>query len=119
MMRQSSTGETSQPLHVFELRGQHVILDSDLARLFDVESKRLNEQTKRNPEKFEGFAFQVTAEEFESLRSQNATSNAGRGGRRYRPYAFTEHGVVMAATVVKSEQAIAGWRRWRAKPAPG
>jgi len=98
------------PLHVFELRGQHVILDADLARMFDIESKRLNEQVKRNPEKFEDFAFQLTMEEFESLRSHNATSNAGRGGRRYRPYAFTQHGVVMAATVVKSEQAIAASR---------
>lgn len=109
MERPLST-EPSRRLDVLELRGQHVILDSDLARTFDVESKRLNEQVKRNPEKFEGFAFQLTNEEFESLRSQNATSNAGRGGRRYRPYAFTEHGVVMAATVVKSEQAIAATR---------
>jgi hypothetical protein len=102
--------ETLRRPHVFALRGQHVILDSDLARMFDVENKRLNEQVKRNPEKFEAFAFQLTAEEFESLRSQNATSNAGRGGRRYRPYVFTEHGVVMAGTVVKSEQAIAASR---------
>lgn len=102
--------ETPQRLDVFELRGQHVILDSDLARLFAVESKRLNEQVKRNPEKFENFAFQMTAAEFESLRSHFATSNAGRGGRRHRPYVFTEHGVVMAATVVKSEQAIVATR---------
>ena len=66
--------ETPQRLDVFELRGQHVILDSDLARLFAVESKRLNEQVKRNPEKFENFAFQMTAAEFESLRSHFATS---------------------------------------------
>jgi hypothetical protein len=86
------------------------MLDFDVAQLFGVESKRLNEQVKRNVEKFDGFAFRLTQEEHETLRSQNATSNVGRGGRRYIPYVFTEHGVVMAATVVKSEHAIAASR---------
>jgi hypothetical protein len=95
---------------VFELRGVSVVLDTDVARLFGVESKRLNEQVKRNAEKFEGFALHLTPEEYESLRSHFATSNVGRGGRRHRPYAFTEHGVVMAATVIKSEHAIAATR---------
>jgi hypothetical protein len=85
-------------------------MDFDLARAFGVESKRLNEQVKRNPDKFEGFAFQLSEAEFESLRPHFATSNIGRGGRRYLPHAFTEHGVVMAATVVKSEAAIAASR---------
>ena len=102
--------DTMPALQVFEVRGVAVVLDADLAGTFGLESKRLNEQVKRNPERFEGFAFQLTGGESECLRSQNATSNAGRGGRRYLPYAFTEHGVVMAATVVKSETAIAATR---------
>ena len=100
----------AQPLTILDVRNASVILDADVARAFAIENKRLNEQVKRNPDKFDGFAFQLTAEEFGSLRSQNATSNVGRGGRRYRPYVFTEHGVVMAATVVKSETAIAASR---------
>jgi hypothetical protein len=95
---------------VFQIRGAPVVLDTDLARAFGVEGKRLNEQVKRNPDKFDGFAFQLTPEEFASLRSHFATSNVGRGGRRHLPHVFTEHGVVMAATVVRSENAIAASR---------
>lgn len=109
-MSEQTPSTIDQSLHVLELQGQSVILDADLADLFGVEVRRLNEQVKRNAEKFEGFAFQLTADEFASLRSHFATSNVGRGGRRYRPYVFTEHGVVMAATIVKSEQAIAATR---------
>lgn len=109
-MERPLSAETSRPIDVFELRGQHVLLDSDVARMFGIESKRLNEQVKRNAARFEDFAFALTAEEFESLRSHFATSSTGRGGRRYRPYAFTEHGVVMAATVLKSEQAVVATR---------
>jgi hypothetical protein len=85
------------------IRGQKVLLDADRAALYGVETKRFNEQVKRNRARFpEDFMFQLTEEEFEDLRSQNATSNSGRGGRRYLPYAFTEHGAIMAATILNS-----------------
>lgn len=91
---------------ITRIRGHAVILDVDLAALYGVPVKRLNEQVKRNPERFpEPFVFQLTASEWKSLRSQIATSN-GRGGRRYPPYAFSEHGAIMAATVLNSPQAI-------------
>jgi len=90
---------------IFVQRGQKVILDSDLAELYGVPVKRLNEQVKRNRVRFpQDFMFQLSAEEEQSLRSQNATSK--RGGRRYLPYAFTEHGAIMAATVLNSERAV-------------
>ena len=92
------------------LRGQRVVLDEDLALLFGVETRRLNEQVRRNEARFAGYAFQLTADEFEVLRSQNATSKTGRGGRRHPPWAFTEHGVVMAATVLNSDPAIAAMK---------
>jgi hypothetical protein len=95
---------------LLDARGLPIILDFDVARLFGIETKHLNQQLRRNPAKFDGFAFQLTPEEWESLRSRDVTSNVGRGGRRRPPFAFTEHGVVMAATVVKSEQAIAASR---------
>jgi hypothetical protein len=89
------------------LRGQRVLLDADLAALYGVSTKRLNEQVRRNLERFPGdFMFQLTAAETDSLRSQNATSKKGRGGRRTRPCAFTEHGAIMAATVLNSPQAV-------------
>jgi hypothetical protein len=92
---------------ILALRGHKVILDTDLAELYGVPVKRLNEQVKRNRERFPAdFMFQVNAEELESLRSQNATSKPSRGGRRYAPYAFTEHGAIMAATVLNSERAV-------------
>ncbi len=94
---------------VLILRAEAVVLDVDVARLFGVETKRLNEQVRRHVERFEGFVFKLSQQEFEALRSQIATSN-GRGGRRYRPRAFTEHGVVMVATVLQSERAIAASR---------
>jgi len=88
------------------IRGQNVVLDSDLAALFGVETKRLNERVKRKADRFgEKYAFQLTNKEFASLRSQNATSK-GRGGRRHPPWVFTEHGVVMVATVLDSQEAI-------------
>jgi hypothetical protein len=108
---------------ILTVRGQKVILDSDLARIYGVEVKRLNEQVKRNRDRFPGdFAFQLTPQEVTDLRSQFATSNTpdfrpklrfqfgtskiGRGGRRYLPYAFTEHGAIMAATVLNSSKAV-------------
>jgi hypothetical protein len=83
-----------------------VILDSDLAALYGVPTKRLNEQYRRNRKRFpEDFAFQLTAEEAKSLRSQIATSSS-HGGRRYRPYAFTEYGALMAANILNSTRAV-------------
>ncbi len=93
--------------HILLIRGQKVILDSDLAGLYGVPTKRLNEQVKRNLDRFPpDFMFALTAEEVSSLRSQFATSNEGRGGRRHKPYAFTEHGAIMAASVLNSPQAV-------------
>ena len=89
------------------IRGQKVMLDADLAALYRVSTKRLNEQVKRNRHRFpEDFMFQLTSAEARALRSQFATSNGGRGGRRTRPYAFTEHGAVMLASVLNSRVAV-------------
>jgi len=92
---------------ILTLRGKQVMLDTDLSELYQVESKRLNEQVKRNIERFpDDFMFQLNKEEDENLRSQFATSNKERGGRRYLPYAFTEEGIYMLATVLNSKVAI-------------
>ena len=89
------------------IRGQKVLLDSDLAGLYEVSTKRLNEQIKRNPKRFPpDFMFQLTSEEAEILRSQFATSTLEWGGRRYLPYVFTEQGVAMLSSVLNSERAI-------------
>ena len=90
------------------LRGQRVLLDAELAALYGVPTKRLNEQVRRNLERFpKDFLFQLTPEEASGLRSHTATSNASsRGGRRYLPYAFTEHGAIQAANVLNSPRAI-------------
>ena len=97
---------TSAEKRIFTLRGVEVILDKDLAELYHVETKRLNEQVRRNSERFPPeFMFQLTKEEWDSLRSQNATKN-GRGQHtKYAPYAFTEHGVIMLAALLKSDVA--------------
>jgi hypothetical protein len=90
------------------VRGQRVILDADLARLYGVSTKQLNQQFRRNRRRFPAdFAFLLTRAEARSMRSQFVTSKIGRGGRRYRPFAFTEHGAVMAANVLKSARAAA------------
>ena len=87
------------------VRGQRVMLDSDLATMYGVTTKRLNERLRRNPNRFPSdFAFQLTREEFTNLRSQIATSK--QGGRRYRPWVFTEHGAIMLASVLNNEIAI-------------
>lgn len=84
------------------------MLDSDLAGLYGMETKVLVQAIKRNLERFPAdFMFQLSSEEWESLRSQLVTSNAGRSGRRYAPYAFTEHGVAMLSLVLSSQRAIA------------
>jgi len=91
---------------IMVIRGENVILDSDLAKLYDVETKRLNEQVRRNIEKFpDDFMFQLTKEEFENLKSQIATSSSGWGGRRKPSFVFTEHGALQAANVLNSLQA--------------
>jgi hypothetical protein len=88
------------------LRGERVLLDADLADLYGVENRVLVQAVKRNLERFpEDFMFQLTDEEFKILRSQSVTSRSW-GGRRYRPYAFTEHGVAMLSAVLKSPRAV-------------
>jgi hypothetical protein len=83
------------------------MLDTDLAALYEVETKVLNQASRRNMDRFpEDFMFQLSIEEAESLRSRIVTSKAGRGGRRYLPYAFTEHGVVMLSSVLRSRRAV-------------
>jgi len=91
---------------ILVIRGEKVILDSDLASLYGVETRRLNEQVRRNIDKFpEDFMFQLTKEEFANLKSQIATSSPGWGGRRKLPLVFTEHGALQAANVLNSAQA--------------
>jgi hypothetical protein len=94
---------------IFLVRGQKIMLDADLAELYGVPTGRLNEQVKRNIDRFPpDFMFQLNAREHDSLRSQFAISKEtlGRGGRRYLPYVFTEHGAIMAASVLDSERAV-------------
>jgi len=94
---------------ILSIRGERVMLDSDLAELYGVSTKVLNQAVKRNAARFPAdFCFRLTvneAKEAHPLRSQFVTSNAGRGGRRYLPYAFTEHGALMLANVMNSPRA--------------
>ena len=91
---------------ILTIRGHKVILDRDLAMLYGVEVKRLNEQVKRNRDRFpDDFAFQLTLQEVTNLKSQFATLKRGHN-IKYRPYAFTEHGAIMAATVLNSSKAV-------------
>lgn len=84
-----------------------MILDVDLAELYNVRVRQLNQQVKRNAKRFPlAFRFQLSVQEIEILRSQNVISSQRHGGARYRPYAFTEHGAIMAATVLNSDRAI-------------
>jgi len=113
-------------IRILTIRDQKVVLDSDLAAVYGVTTKRLNEQFRRNRKRFpEDFAFQLTANEFESLRSQIAILENGRSGgesnrsqtatlklgrgqhRKYRPWVFTEHGALQAANILRSDRAIA------------
>jgi hypothetical protein len=92
---------------IFIFRKQRVMLDIDLAELYGVPVKRLNQQVARNRERFPSdFMFQLNSKEYKTLRLQIATSNKARGGRRYAPHAFTEHGAIMAATVLNSDRAV-------------
>jgi ORF6N domain len=93
---------------IFVIRDRQVMLDEDLADLYGVETKRLIQQVKRNLKRFpDDFMFQLDKPEAEALRSQIATSNESRGGRRYAPYVFTEQGVAMLSGVLRSDRAIA------------
>ncbi len=108
-----------QPIEhmIMTIRGQKVILDADLAHIYGVPTKRLNEQVRRNPDRFPpDFAFLLTDQEVTNLKSQFATSSyesirsqfatSSHGGRRYRPCVFTEHGAIKAANVLRSKRAI-------------
>ena len=108
-MNDDHVGLTAENLiikNIFMVRGRKVIMDSILAAFYGVETKRLNEQVRRNGDKFpDDFMFQLTKEEFDNLRSHFATSSSGWGGRRTLPYVFTEHGALQAANVLNSLQA--------------
>ena len=92
---------------IYVIRGKQVMLDSDLAILYQVETKTFNQAVKRNIERFpENFRFQLKKEEYDSLRSQFVTSKEGRGGRRYLPYVFTEQGITILAGVLKNDIAV-------------
>jgi len=123
-MAEASNNEQLEPL-IVRIRGRRVVLDADLARLYGVTTTRFNEAFRRNRHRFpRDFAFQITAEELENLRSQFAISSSqapdswnkspnrsqlvtgSHGGRRYRPWAFTEHGALMAANILRSERAV-------------
>lgn len=92
---------------IIVLRGQKVLLDAELAALYGVTTARLNQQVRRNSRRFPpDFLFELSADEFSVLMLQNATSKVGRGGRRKLPLAFTEHGAIMAATVLNSSRSV-------------
>jgi len=115
MAKEMSLPSTTSPVQsgieqkIFSLRGQKVMLDADLAEIYSVETKALNQAVRRNINRFpEDFMFQLSPKEILTLRCQIGTSkNSGRGGRRYLPYVFTEHGTVMLASVLNSATAIA------------
>ena len=100
--------------NIYVIRGQKVLLDIDLAMLYEVETKYLNRQVKRNRLRFpDDFMFQLTKDEHENMKSQIVTSNlrcqnvtSSHGGARYHPYAFTEHGIAMLSSVLNSKRAI-------------
>jgi hypothetical protein len=97
--------EIERAIHV--VRGQRVMLDADLAKLYGVPTYRLNEQVSRNRDRFpDDFAYQLTAQEFTNLKSQIAISSSGHGGRRTRPWVFTEQGVAMLSSVLRSPTAV-------------
>jgi len=92
---------------IFLIRGHKIMLDTDLAELYGVETKNFNKAVRRNLARFpEGFMFQLTQKEWENLRFQFGTSSSGHGGRRFLPMAFTEHGVAMLSSVLNSERAV-------------
>jgi hypothetical protein len=109
MPKTSKSSVPSRPVerHIHIIRGQKVMIDSELAALYQVQTFRLNEAVKRNRARFpEDFMFQLSREEAKGLTSQTAISKVGSGGRRTLPYAFTEHGVAMLSSVLHSERAV-------------
>ena len=97
--------QIERAIHI--IRGQRVMLDSDLAMLYGVPTRQLNQQVSRNPERFpEDFAYQLTQQEFTNLMSQFVTSSSGYGGRRKLPWVFTEQGVAMLSSVLNSPTAV-------------
>jgi hypothetical protein len=107
MSKLISTPEEVLISKIYWVTNQKVMLDDDLAELYLVTTKRLNEQVKRNVSRFPNdFMFRLTKREWQSLRSQIATSKKRQGGRRYTPFAFTEHGVLMLSSVLNSERAV-------------
>lgn len=107
MPRASSLTPIQVDRKILLLRGERVMLDEDLAFLYGVETKLLTRAVRRNRQRFPAdFMFQLTAQEHAALRIQIGTSNPGRGGRRYRPYAFTEEGVAMLSSVLRSPRAV-------------
>ncbi|MBI5387334.1 MAG: ORF6N domain-containing protein [Verrucomicrobia bacterium] len=128
------TGKAIQPVYdiadaILTVRGERVLLDSDLARLYGVETKALNRAVQRNLDRFpRDFRFQLTRAEFGNLKYQIGTSSSGHGGRRKLPWALTEHGAIMVANVLNSPQAARNLKSrignlqsseaWRPPPAP-
>ena len=107
MNETTAVSQTQIVAAITVIRGQKVMIDENLAALYGVETRRLNEQVRRNADRFPAdFMFQLTAAEYAALISQNATSKPGRGGRRKLPLVFTEHGAIMAATVINSPRAV-------------
>jgi hypothetical protein len=97
--------EIERAIHI--IRGQRVMLDADLASLYGVTTSALNQAVKRNADRFpDDFAFPITPQEVTSLRSQTVISKPGRGGRRTKPWAFTEQGVAMLSSVLRSAEAV-------------
>jgi hypothetical protein len=111
-MKRIARGRLAVPLSridrcVVRLRGVNAMLDAELARLYQVDVKVLNQAVKRHRNRFPpDFMFRLSVQEAKSLRSQTVTSKAGRGGRRYAPYAFTEQGVAMLSSVLRSGRAV-------------
>jgi hypothetical protein len=106
-MNSNEVGLTGVEAKIYLIRGQKVMLDHDLADLYQIPTKRLKEQVKRNQMRFPGdFMFVLTNQEFRDLRSQFATSSSGWGGHRTPPFAFTEQGIAMLSSVLQSDRAI-------------
>lgn len=96
---------------ILQVAGRPVLLDRDVASYFEVETRALNQALRRNPTRFDSYAWQLSNRDYKRLKTRGVLQTAGRGGRRTIPLVFTEHGIVMAATVLNSERAIAACRR--------
>ena len=106
MAKKNNSPNHKHSPHIYKVRGRDVVLDQDLAKLYAVSTSAFNQAIKRNAARFPSdFAFQLDEAEFTHLISQNVTSKTTHGGRRKLPWVFTEHGAIMAATVLRSEEA--------------